>query len=189
MFSLTFICFTGCTPSPQPQSSSAQTAPTSSLAVSSTTSAVAPSSASEAASSSFAGEFEPVASTNWGLFSGTWHHYEYVDAVQHVYLYKIDEVPGEMALGYGVYQTDNGIYFSGPYQLGEDGMITAELTFTTQDEMDTLPKINIQFKAELPADGTNEFARFTLISISSDNMEYQDVFGDILNQAIMYEHY
>ncbi len=125
------------------------------------------------------GDFARISASSWMSFAE--------DAPEIVFQYRFDEIPGEMLLSCGYYQTGEGIFYRGPYEFDGKGNFTAQLTISDFEEPEDNPVITIHFTGECH-DTDEGIVRFTLLDV--DNMtDIFEVFNYIYGEQRIYERY
>lgn len=82
-----------------------------------------------------------------------------------MYHFQFNLLTSELLLTFGMAESDHGLRYAGPCQLGTDGIITATLAkVILGEEWERSPEIIVQLKAEFPAEN-RDLCVFTLLSI------------------------
>lgn len=130
------------------------------------------------------GPYNPVDAATIGGMRGSWLYlYEDTQGDYHAYQYKFDEIEGYLMVGHGMMFSGMGSYYNGPYELSENGTITATVG-KSDFEGDDAPTIRLTLQAELPPG--SESVAFTLLSFENATPEFDEAFSLLLGQEMFY---
>lgn len=131
----------------------------------------------------------PVGKEALSMLEGSWFHDIDGQYGGMIYLFKFDEQPGQLLVSKGFMDTDDGNFYSGPYQWESDGQFTAEMNEKRSgyEKDNTFPIQNISFAIEWAGNECRQ-VRITLFSSGSMSDAFLEDFGDILDKPLLYEN-